>query len=84
MQVKIVLRHRANGGYYRNHEEWVANPYDALTFRNILEAKDFCRAHSLQHLQLIQQTGYFPRPLRYAPPKVKAADPVSAAVATAN
>jgi hypothetical protein len=50
--------------------EWVMNPYDALTFRNILEAEEFCRSHSLDHLQLIQQSGYFPRPLCYMP-KIK-------------
>jgi hypothetical protein len=69
MQVKIVLRHRETGKYYRNHLDWVTNPYDALTFRNILEAEEFCRAQSLQHLQFIQQSGYFPRALRYAAQK---------------
>ena len=67
MQIKIVLRDRQSGRYYRSPLEWVVNPYDALTFRNILEAEEFCRRRSLNHLQLIQQSGYFPRPLRYVP-----------------
>ncbi len=66
IQVRIVLRERKSGLYYRSSGEWVTTPYDALTFRNILEAEEFCRIHSFEHLQLIQQSGYFPRPLRYA------------------
>jgi hypothetical protein len=65
MHVKIVLRDRESGHYYRGPLEWVRNPYDALTFPNILEAEEFCRANSLLHLQLIQQSGYFQRPLRH-------------------
>ncbi len=66
IQIRIVLRDRNSGLYYRGPDESVSNPYDALTFRNILEAEEFCRSHSFEHLQLIQQSGYFPRPLRYA------------------
>lgn len=66
IQSRIVLRDRNNGFYYRSPDESVTNPYDALTFRNILEAEEFCRLHSFEHLQLIQQSGYFPRPLRYS------------------
>jgi hypothetical protein len=66
IQIRIVLRDRQSGFYYRDATEWVTTPYDALTFRNILEAEEFCRLHSLDGLQLIQQSGYFPRPLRYA------------------
>ena len=66
IQIRIVLRDRKSGLYYRDAAEWVTTPYDALTFRNILEAEEFCRMYSLDHLQLIQQGGYFPRPLRYA------------------
>lgn len=66
MQVKIVLREKESGRYYRGHAEWVSNAYDALTFQNILQAEEFCRAHRLQGLQIIQQSGYFHRPLRYA------------------
>jgi hypothetical protein len=73
MQVRIVLRDRESGLYYRGPLQWVANPYDALTFRNILEAEEFCRSQVLQHLQLIQQSGYFPRPLRYKRQKIETA-----------
>jgi hypothetical protein len=66
IQIRIVLRDGQSGLYYRAATEWVTNPYDALTFRNIIEAEEFCRMHSIDHLQLIQQSGYFPRPLRYA------------------
>jgi hypothetical protein len=66
MRVKIVLRDKETGRYFRSHSEWVTNPYDALTFRNIIEAEEFCRLHSLQGMQVIQQSGYFHRPLRYA------------------
>jgi hypothetical protein len=65
MRVKIVLRDKKTGRYYRDTGEWVANPYDALTFSNILEAEEFCRARGLSDLQMIQQAGYFHRPLRY-------------------
>jgi hypothetical protein len=65
MRVKIVLREKLSGKYYRGPEDWVTNAYDALTFRNIIEAEDFCRAHELKGIQFIQQSGYFHRPLRY-------------------
>jgi len=71
MQVKIVLRDKESGQYYRSHRQWVTNPYDALTFRNILEAEEFCRKQALGNLQYIQQSGYFPRPLRYAAEKAR-------------
>ena len=67
MRVKIVLREPDGGKYYRGDAEWVSNPYDALTFQNIIEAEAFCRTRGLANLQLIQQSGYFHRPLRYAP-----------------
>ena len=60
-QIRIVLRDRESGLYYRGAMDWVTNPYDALTFRDIIKAEEFCRAHSLGDLQLIQQSGYFPR-----------------------
>lgn len=71
MRVKIVLRDRESGRYFRDHAQWVSNPYDALTFQNIIEAEEFCRTQKLAGLQLIQQSGYFPRPLRYAPESAK-------------
>jgi hypothetical protein len=68
MRVKIVLRDRISGKYFRGPGEWVSNAYDALTFKNIIEAESFCRSHGLNGLQVIQQSGYFHRPLRYAKP----------------
>lgn len=65
MRVKIVLRDKESGRYYRDHSQWVSNAYDALTFQNIIEAEEFCRTHDLADMQLIQQSGYFHRPLRY-------------------
>lgn len=65
MRVKIVLRDKESGRYYRGQSQWVSNAYDALTFQNILEAEEFCRIHELGGMQLIQQSGYFHRPLRY-------------------
>jgi hypothetical protein len=65
MRVKIVLREKDSGRYFRGHSEWATNAYDALTFQNILEAEEFCRTHDLTHLQVIQQSGYFHRPLCY-------------------
>ena len=64
--MKIVLRDKESGRYYRGHSHWVSNAYDALTFQNILEAEEFCRMHNMTGMQLIQQSGYFHRPLRYA------------------
>jgi hypothetical protein len=71
MRVKIVLRDRHSGLYYRGQAEWAGNAYDALTFNNILEAEEFCRAQRLENVQLIQQSGYFHRPLRYDRQQVK-------------
>jgi hypothetical protein len=62
MRVKIVLRDRSTGLYYRGERDWVKNGFDALTFSNVLDAEAFCRAHALQNLQFIQQQGYFFRP----------------------
>lgn len=71
MRVKIVLRNQESGRYFRGPAQWVSNAYNALTFQNILEAEEFCRLHNLSDLQLIQQSGYFPRPLLYADPGKK-------------
>ena len=68
MRVKIVLRDKESGRYYRGPSELVQNAYDALTFQNILEAEEFYRDHSLADVQIIQQSGYFHRPLRYSRP----------------
>jgi hypothetical protein len=67
MRVKIVLRHRATGLYYRGEHQWVRNGYDALTFANIIDAEAFCRGNSLSELQIIQQSGYFFRTPSYKP-----------------
>jgi hypothetical protein len=69
MRVKIVLREKESGRYFRDHAQWVTNAYEALTFQNILEAEEFCRVHQLKGMQFIQQSGYFHRPLRYSPAK---------------
>lgn len=65
MRVKIVLRDKQSGLYYRGQLHWARNAYEALTFNNILEAEEFCRSQNLTGLQVIQQTGYFHRPLCY-------------------
>ena len=70
MRVKIVLRDKQSGLYYRDDMQWAKNAYDALTFNNILEAEEYCRLENLTGLQVIQQTGYFHRPLCYAQGKV--------------
>jgi hypothetical protein len=63
MRVKIVLRDRSSGLYYRGERDWVRTGYDAMTFSNIIDAEAFCRAHHLGDLQFIQQQGYiFRRP----------------------
>jgi hypothetical protein len=64
MQVKIVLRDRHTGLYYRGENSWVGNGYEALTFGNILDAESYCRRHGLTDLQFIQQSGYFARGAR--------------------
>lgn len=69
MRVKIVLREKATGEYYRGAGDWVSNAYDALTFQNIIEAEEYCRTHGIKGVQLIQQSGYFHRPLRYERPR---------------
>jgi hypothetical protein len=74
MRVKIVLRDKQSGLYYRGQLHWARNAYDALTFNNILEAEEFCRSQNLTGFQVIQQTGYFHQPLRYAPKNAAAQD----------
>ena len=74
MRVKIVLRDKQSGMYYRCEEHWAKNAYDALTFNNILEAEEFCRSRNLTQLQVIQQTGYFHRPLCYTQQSVAGRD----------
>lgn len=64
MQVKIVLRDRVSGLYYRGENHWVGNGYEALAFSNILNAESYCRSRGLLHLQFIQQSGYFIRGAR--------------------
>ena len=59
MRVRIVLRDRSSGLYYRGERDWVRNGYDAMTFSNIIDAEAYCRAHHLRDLQFIQQQGYF-------------------------
>ena len=72
MRVKIVLRDKESGQYYRGQSQWVKNGYDALTFQNIIEAEAFCRSNNLTGLQLIQQSGYFHRALRHVQPASEA------------
>ncbi len=59
MCVRIVLRDRESGLYFREGDQWVGNAYDALTFSTILDAEAFCRQHRLTGMQIIQQSGYF-------------------------
>lgn len=84
MQVKIVLRDRETGRYFRNPLEWVANPYDALTFPNILEAEEFCRRRGLTQVQYIQQSGNFSRPLRLLRRKPEVAESKKSVTSTAE
>ena len=81
MRVKIVLREKQSGLYYQGDGQWASNGYEALTFNNILEAEQFCRARRLEGLQLIQQSGYFHRPVRYARQKGGTAPGSSGALA---
>ena len=59
MRVKIVLRDRSTGLYYKSEHNWVRNGYDAMTFSNIIDAEAYCRAQGLRDLQFIQQQGHF-------------------------
>lgn len=74
MRVRIVLRDRATGLYYRGERQWVRNGYDALTFANIIDAEAFCRTQGLSGLQCIQQSGYFFRTPSYASDSASIAD----------
>jgi hypothetical protein len=76
MRVRIVLRDRATGLYYRGAHQWVRNGYDALTFANIIDAEAFCRAEGLADLQCIQQSGYFFRTPQYRAANATAQAPV--------
>ena len=81
MRVKIVLRDKQSGLYYRDDARWASNGYEALTFNNILEAEQFCRTHRLEGMQLIQQIGYFHRPVSYVRQKGGATPGSSSALA---
>ena len=67
MRVRIVLRDKKTGMYFRDQHHWANNAYDAITFQNILEAEEFCRSHALSDVQVIQQSGLFFRSPKYGP-----------------
>ena len=53
--MKYVLRSQLNGRYLKRSGVWVPRLDDAITFSDAGEAREFCQAHHLENVQLIQR-----------------------------
>lgn len=53
--MKYVLRSQLNGRYLKRSGVWVPRLDDAMTFGDATEAREFCQAHRLENVQLMQR-----------------------------
>ena len=53
--MKYVLRSQLNGRYLKRSGVWVPRLDDAITFNDAGEAREFCQAHRIENVQLIQR-----------------------------
>ena len=53
--MKIVLRHNRTGRYYNSPGNWVRRADNALTFDDILAAREFSRLNHLDDTQPVQR-----------------------------
>ena len=53
--MKIVIRHKVTGRYYNAPGKWVRRADNALTFDDVLAAREFTRANHLEQTQPVQR-----------------------------
>ena len=61
--MKVVLRHKATGRYYRSAGQWVRRADNALAFKDVDTAREFCRAHRLGEAQPVHRLAAYLMPL---------------------
>ena len=52
--MKYVLRSHLNGRYLKRSGVWVPRLDEAITFNDPGEAREFCQAHHIENVQLMQ------------------------------
>ena len=52
--MKYVLRSQLNGRYLKRSGVWVPRLDEAITFNDPGEAREFCQAHQIENVQLMQ------------------------------
>jgi len=65
--MKIVLRHRSTGRYYRSPDVWVRRSDNALTFDDEETAREFTRLHRLPEVQPVHRLAAYLMPLLQGP-----------------
>jgi alpha-D-ribose 1-methylphosphonate 5-triphosphate synthase subunit PhnL len=50
--MRILLQHARTGLYLRSPENWTANPFESLDFKNSQAAIDFAREHNIDGIQI--------------------------------
>ncbi len=53
--MKYVLRSQLNGRYLKRSGVWVPRLDEAITFNDAVAAREFCQAHHIENVQLIQR-----------------------------
>jgi hypothetical protein len=65
--MKIVLRHKTTGRYYRAPGKWVRRADNALTFDAVDSAQQFLRAHHIEQTQAVLRLAPYLMPLLNGP-----------------
>ena len=64
--MKVVIRHTEYGLYYAGQRHWVGDPFAAMEFGTIEQARELSRKESLNHVEVVT---IFDDPARdFAPP----------------
>jgi hypothetical protein len=53
--MKYVLRNKETGRYLKRLGLWVTRLEEAMTFGDMVEAREYCQAHRLENAQPIQR-----------------------------
>jgi len=61
--MKVVLRHKATGHYYRAPGQWVRRADNALAFEDVADARKFSRSHRLARAQAVYRLAPYLLPL---------------------
>ena len=67
--MKVVLRHKSTGRYYRAPDEWVRRADNALAFDDVTSAQDFLRVHQLNETQTVYRLAPYLMPLLQSSPQ---------------